>query len=459
MGLITTRDLAAKATGKDQWITDDAPKGAGRFCARITGKGERLFYFRYTTEDGKREIIALGQYDPDGRQGLTLEAARTRAGELSKLYQAGNRNLREHLDQMARIEQERRDAEEARFLANKIAAEAEALRIANRRTVESAARLWFEHPGKRSRKPKSEEIRRRFECDVFPLIGAKALEDVNKGDVRALLGRIEARGSLVMAQHMAADLRQFFTYCVTFDWIATSPAETIKKSDVGAKAKERERVLSEAELRALPAALEASGLIPATQAAIWIMLATCCRVGELSKARWANVDMEARVWTIPATDAKNRREHRIQLSNFAVKHFNALRDLAPKSVWVLPSEGGDGHIDTKTIAKQIADRQRSEGDEPLSKRSKQSTVLLSEGGRWTPHDLRRTGATQMKKSLRISSEVIERCLNHLEQNRMKRIYQRDDYAEDMGHAWVRLGNHLERLTTPVDNVVPLMRHA
>jgi integrase len=50
-------------------------------------------------------------------------------------------------------------------------------------------------------------------------------------------------------------------------------------------------------------------------------------------------------------------------------------------------------------------------------------VLLLTGGEWTPHDLRRTAATLMGE-LGVRPDVIERTLNHIEQNRMSRIYQR-----------------------------------
>jgi integrase len=68
------------------------------------------------------------------------------------------------------------------------------------------------------------------------------------------------------------------------------------------------------------------------------------------------------------------------------------------------------------------------------------------GGKWTPHDLRRTGATMMV-SLGVLPEVVERCLNHREQNRVKRIYQRHDYKKEMKAAWQLLGERITALLT------------
>lgn len=86
MGIITDKQMGSKPANRDLWLTEDAPRGAGRFVARITRSGDRLFYFRYTASDGSRQWLAVGQYDPSGRAGLTLADARQKAGGYSKLY-------------------------------------------------------------------------------------------------------------------------------------------------------------------------------------------------------------------------------------------------------------------------------------------------------------------------------------------------------------------------------------
>ena len=83
----------------------------------------------------------------------------------------------------------------------------------------------------------------------------------------------------------------------------------------------------------------------------------------------------------------------------------------------------------------------------MSRRAKSDYIdkLVLPEGHWGPHDLRRTGATLMV-SLGVLPEVAERCLNHTEQNKMKRIYQRHSYESEMREAWQQLGIHLGQLT-------------
>jgi integrase len=95
----------------------------------------------------------------------------------------------------------------------------------------------------------------------------------------------------------------------------------------------------------------------------------------------------------------------------------------------------------KSITKQLISRQT---DIPLSNRSKDSQALVLAGGKWTSHDLRRTGATMMGE-LGIPPDVIEKCLNHTEANKIKRIYQRQKLDAEQRHAWGVLGERLNLL--------------
>ena len=176
------------------------------------------------------------------------------------------------------------------------------------------------------------------------------------------------------------------------------------------------------------------------------MLSTCCRVGELSKAKWSDINWEKKHWLIPASDTKNGREHLIALSPFAFEQILTLKMIQSSPTWIFPVTKQVGttpkeHLHEKSFSKQIRDRQRLE---PLEKRTKAVGVLLLSGGEWTPHDLRRTGATLMGE-LGVDGDVIERCLNHVEPNRMKRIYQRQRTEEAKTQAWALLGERLDML--------------
>lgn len=450
MGIITDRQIKKSPTGKDQWLTDDAPKGHGRLTVRITPSGDRLFYFRYTDPDGKRVTMSIGKYCEHGRDGSTLAAARVKAGALSKLYQEGIKDLKGHVDAEGRLAEALRAAEQARLDADLQAQLDEVTRLAARITVADLFKRWAS-VDLISRKDGGKEIRRMFEKDVLPKIGRLAVDEVKKGHVTAVTDALLARGVTRMAKLIFSLMRQMFRFAVDRDIIEADPTASIRKTKIGGKDTERDRVLSEDEIRDLHHKLPAAGLLQSTECAIWLALSTCCRIGELLSARWEHVDVERGTWRIPAENSKNAKAHTIYLSDFATQQFQRLYKISGSTAWCYPDRSGTKSVSLKTVTKQLGDRQRETA--PMSRRSANIATLKLSEGHWTPHDLRRTGATMMTR-LRILPEVAERCLNHTEENKVKRTYQRHGYEPEMRDAWQVLGARLELLTrNEVGNVV------
>ncbi|HHK4756177.1 TPA: tyrosine-type recombinase/integrase [Pseudomonas aeruginosa] len=454
MADITDRQMSIKPGPRDIWLNESAPKGHGRFMARIRPNGERLFYYRYTDSTGARVRLPIGSYDRDGTSGLTLKAARQRARELTELYLSGVTDVREHLEAEEAARKAARDAEIARLEAEKAASEAALARQAARKTVAELFDHWA-RVDLINRKDGGAEVRRMFNKDVLPLIGHLAVEDVRKGHITEVTDKLLARGVNRMAKQIFSLMRQMFRFAVDRDLIDSDPTASIRKAKIGGKDVERDRVLSEDEIRALAKQVLAAGLLVTSQAAIWIALSTCCRIGELLAARWEHVDLSKRTWLIPSENSKNKKAHMIALSDFAMQQFLRLREITGDSSWCYPNTDNSGPVCPKTVTKQIGDRQRAPGQKVMSNRSAMAHALLLPGGKWTPHDLRRTGATLMTM-MGVLPEVAERCLNHTEENKVKRIYQRHSYAAEMTEAWQKLGTHLHRLTSDdCSNVVTL----
>src|SRR5690606_6986324 len=110
--------------------------------------------------------------------------------------------------------------------------------------------------------------------------------------------------------------------------------------------------------------------------------------------------------------------------------------------------GEDTHVCLKSISKQVGDRQIQfkSRSRPLKGRAFDNALVLAGGanGAWTPHDLRRTGATMMQ-GLGVSLDVIDRCQNHLLPGRVRRVYLRHDYEAEKTEAWRLLGAKLDSI--------------
>lgn len=443
---ITDKGLQARPD-KDKWLSDEPLKGHGQLVARVTKAGRSYFYFRYSHD--KRQIrYRFGSYDPKGEKGFTLKMARSKALEFRQLYLTGITDIKGHFERQARLTEAQQVAEEVQLEVSRREAE-------SRKTVADYFKQWKDEELSK-RKDGGKESSRMMTKDVIPAIGERYLEEIGKADIRQIVKSIQKRGADVLAREVFTLMRQMFQCAVDEELIENNPTASLNKKKLVGTGTERDRVLSEEEIKLLARQLEESGLLPTAQAAVWICLSTLCRIGELSKAKWKHVDFDKRVWTIPPENAKNGIAIEVSLSDFALRQFEVIQSINHDTPWLFSNRSKDGHICTKTITKQVGDRQRST---PMSNRSQKSDTLILPGGKWTPHDLRRTGATLMQK-LGIKPEVIDRCQNHKEEKKIRRTYQRYSYAPEMKEAWELLGLRLEGLTNSVSaaKIIPLHSH-
>jgi integrase len=435
MKRITDRQLNAKPTKNDIWISETLLWGYGSLVARITTTGERLFYFRYQNSKSKRVFISLGAYNKTGNQVcLTLSEARNKGLELAQIHQSGIKDIVEHLEQ-------KKSNEIARLEAQQQAIIDEQKKLSAKKSVSALYDHWMKIDIV-NRKDGGKEVRRIFEKDVLPFIGEVNVEDIRKGDIVIITDNILARGSDRMANVVFSLLRQMFMFAVDRDWIEADPSASIRKSKIGSRGKIRERTLSEEEILELKYKLPKSGLLITSQLAIWIALSSCCRIGEILGASWNQIDFEKKEWLIK--DTKNGQELTVFLSEFALSKFKELYQYTGNTNWCFPNRNNDAPVDKRSVSKQVGDRQLEGHKKRITGRSQLTNSLSLSGGKWVPHDLRRTGATMMVAN-GVSPEVADKCLNHIEENRIKRTYLRYDYQVEMKSAWHSLGEALSKI--------------
>lgn len=316
------------------------------------------------------------------------------------------------------------------------------------------------------------ELRRLFNKDVLPLLGhleVRKTTDVHLRDALRKVGRERKRSGLAVM--LLADLRQMYRWAEKRKpWrpllVEGNPAELVDLKSVvpiGYRPAVRERVLDDAEIRELRGIFDRMQaeyevapdrrraprpVQKQTQIAMWISLSTLCRIGELVKARWENVDLDAGEWLVPAENTKTKVEWLVFLSGFAIAKFKELHQLTGSGKWCFPASDGEGPLDPKTMSKQIGDRQiQFKARKELRSRRNDNSLVLAGGrnGAWTPHDMRRTGATMMQK-LGIVPDTIDRCQNHvLPGSKVRRHYLHYDFVQQKLDAWEELGKELQNI--------------
>jgi len=318
----------AKASGEDIYLTDAAKaRGVGRLRLRARSTGQGLFYFRYVDSSGKQDSIAIGVYDEDGRRGLSLKGARAKTGELSRLYQGGQRDLRAFL--------EHQDAEGRATMESAARARAEEERQARSGTFRALLNGYVTHlerQGKTSAKDARNLFRKNIlDVDAFPHLAEMKAREITPEDISAILARLIDRGAGRTAGKLRAYLRAAFAAALqarsdptihpdlhglnlTANPAAVVPAKAFVQFNVAL-----ERTLSASELQAfLKAVTKLEDGLKKDLLRLGMLLGGQ-RFAQLVRAAPAQVDVDER--TITLFDIKGARKqprvHRLPLTDRA----------------------------------------------------------------------------------------------------------------------------------------------
>ncbi|MGH8229783.1 MAG: tyrosine-type recombinase/integrase [Steroidobacteraceae bacterium] len=265
--------------------------------------------------------------------------------------------------------------------------------------------------------------------DVLPRWKGRDARTIEPTEVLELLDGIVERGSKVMANRTAALLAQLFKFGIHRRIVRATPVQLLFRP--GGKEKARKRVLGDEELRAYLADSKACTRYERLSHVIAILLLTGQRRGELARAKWSEIDFQARTWTIPDENAKGDEGHAVPLAEWTVRELESLQRLAQRSPWVLPANGSGEHIDPKQLTRSLAkclERFKERGIEAF-----------------TLHDLRRTCRTGLAR-LKVEPHIAERVLNHVQPG-IVGVYDRFAYVDEKRAALELWATHLASLKT------------
>ncbi len=317
--------------------------------------------------------------------------------------------------------------------------------------------------GKRKAPRYIEETRRNFDNHVLPRWRDKSIASITRRDVIELLDAIvdggskvrsedgktkHVKGGPIAANRVLAAVRALFNWALRRGIVETTPAALVERPGEETR---RERTLSADELRSI--LLAAETLTDPIRAFFRVVLLTGQRREEVATMAWADVDLKANVWTIPAEVTKAGRAHAVPLSPAAAALLKALpcKSTRNEAGRTIPSPhvftvGGDHPISGYSAAKKRLDAAIVKAREDDAE-----SVPLAP---WTLHDMRRTAATEMGR-LGIPRFTIARVLNHSDRS-VTAIYDRHTYLEEKRRALEAWGQYLAELVKPADeNVVAL----
>jgi integrase len=393
----------AKPAGKAKKLFD----GGGLYLevAPAGGKWWRLKY-RF---GGKEKRLSLGVY-PD----VTLKDARERRDQARKLLANGT------------------DPSENR----KAMRSARVERAAN--SFEVVAREWFAKHSPNWSARHAAVTMRRLERDIFPWIGGTPVADVTAPQLLEVIRRIEQRGALVTAHRALGNCGQVFRYAVATGRAERDPSGDLRGALPPVKGEHFASVTDPKKVAEVLRAINGYEGTLIVRCALHLAPLVFVRPGELRKAEWADIDLDAAEWryTVTKTDA----EHIVPLCRQAVEILRELYPLTGRGRYVFPS--------ARSAARPMSDnailaamRRMGIGKDEMS-----------------GHGFRAMARTILDEVLGFRADFIEHQLAHAVRDPLGRAYNRTAHLPERRHMMQAWGDYLDRLKAGAD-VIPFNKNA
>ncbi|QYF87064.1 site-specific integrase [Brevundimonas sp. PAMC22021] len=391
-------------------------------CLRVFPTGTKNFEFRYTANNGLRRRHPLGAY-PD----IGLSLARAKAAALRVSVVDGD-------DPAARRAEAREKARTGETLSE----------LADAYWRAAARGL---HGGRR--RPKREVTIQKekgfWKNHLERAMGSRRFAEIKRADVRIFMRDLALDSGLSPSSvaGVGSLLQSILGFAVHEERLEANPAVGLAQP---LALTSRDRMFNDEGLAILQRAAKNASplrfdghnkadkharLEPEMGLALQLLMLTLTRRSEAAGARWAEIDLNAGLWTIPSERAKARHLHVVPLSPSSLAVLLAARDLHPKSPFVFPSQQVKGaHLDPHAVTRAVA---------RICKRHQ-----IAAG---SPHDIRRSGATTLVGRYGVSRLVVGFLLGHTarEGAAVTSVYDRHSYIPEKRAALVQWANHLSSL--------------
>jgi integrase len=303
-------------------------------------------------------------------------------------------------------------------------------------SVETAHAEYLAAVGPKLRATTLSLKRRMFENHISPRLGDRPITQVRRAELVDLADRLAAAGFRAQVNRVLAEVVAMLRWCADRDWIEAVP--TVGRS-AKVKEKPRDRTLTDAEVAAFWKATER--LTETVRDYLRLLLLTGQRTEDVRAMAWAEVDLDAALWTIPEDRYKTDRVQVVPLAPAVMAILSRRRDL-----------GGGPFVLAGRNPEKPWNGERNAAD--------QLRDAMPEAATFVFHDLRRTVRTGLVRLPGVSVDVAEAVIGHAAAGILK-VYDRHDRLEEKRAALCAWAAHVESLVERIgrSNVVPLHRAA
>lgn len=304
-------------------------------------------------------------------------------------------------------------------------------------TFERVTKKWIEDRGNEWTEKHATRVLDSLEKNIFPDLGSRPIMAITPPELLLTLRRIEKRGALDLAQRVLQRTSAVFRYGIAAGLCNHNPASDLKGALKTPKRGNR-AALSAKELPALLRKVDTYDGYPETKIALKLLALTFVRPGEMRAAEWAEFDLKAKEWRIPASRMKMRAEHIVPLSRQAIALLKELQQLTGHSKFLFPGRNNPRKcISENTLLYALYRMGYHSQATAHGFRATASTILNEQG--WHP-------------------DVIERQLAHAPRNKVRAAYNRAEYLAERRKMMQHWAEHLDKLKAGAE-IIPINQSA
>ena len=382
---------------------------SGGLYLEVSPAGSKRWFWKYR-KDGKEGRMALGSYPEVG-----LKAVR-KARDTAKLQKSDGR-----------------DPVQARKV-DKL----KATRPGGD-TFKAVALEWYGKQAPQWSNSHAERSLRQLERDLFPWIGSRPMTDIHPMELLAALQKVEERGAVETADRVLMLARQVWDYWLpTADVQQRNITEGLKGRLTPYRGKSFAAIVDPLRMGELLRAIKRYKGGPVVRTALQLAPLLYQRPGNLANMEWAELDLDAALWTIPSMKMKRTKlekeqgeAHTVPLPVQAVALIKSLQPLTGHGRYVFPGE-------------------RSH-DRPVSDNSVRTALYaLGYGKEQTWHGFRASARTMLVDQLNLDPLAIEANLAHAVKDANGRSYNRTQYLKQRFEQIQQWADYLDKLTAGGD---------
>jgi integrase len=373
----------------------------------VSPAGGKWWRFKYRL-GGKENLISLGTY-PE----VSLAQARGRRDEARKQVADG-------IDPS----QVRKALKQSKYH--------------NESTFEVVAREWHTKFTPTWTAGHAVTILSRLEHNVFPWIGERPIIEIKAPELLTVLRRIESRGALETAHRVRAICGQVFRYAIATGRAERDPAADLRGALPPVKPKHLSAMTDPEKVAGLLRAIDGYQGALVTKCALRLAPYVFVRPGELRQMEWAEIDLEAAEWNIPAEKMKTRQPHLVPLAHQSLEILKELRPLTGSGKYVFPSP--------RTPKR------------PMSNNGVLSALrrMGFEKEEMTGHGFRAMARTILDEILQFRPDYIEHQLAHAVRDPNGRAYNRTAHLSERRKMMQTWADYLDGLKTGA-KIIPLRK--